>query len=83
MVKMGLLSALLVVTLFAFISISEASPHKPDPSCGNIACPLHYDPVCGSNGKTYSNGCFLGIAQRCESRRIRFRCQGECSQCGY
>ncbi|XP_064077191.1 PI-actitoxin-Avd5a-like [Macrobrachium nipponense] len=81
MVKTVILSGVLLVTLFAIIGTSEAGPRKPDPECGNIFCPLHVDPVCGSNGKTYSNGCFLSIAQRCENRNIKFRCQGECSQC--
>ncbi|XP_066948333.1 protease inhibitor 2-like [Macrobrachium rosenbergii] len=81
MVKMGLLSAVLIVTLFAIIGTSEAGPHNHKPGCGNTACIALYKPVCGSDGKTYSNSCFFDIAKRCSNPRLTVRCQGECSKC--
>ncbi|CAG7733578.1 unnamed protein product [Allacma fusca] len=33
-----------------------------DSSC---TCTFQYDPVCGSNGKTYSNGCVFKCAKNC------------------
>ncbi|XP_064077168.1 trypsin inhibitor ClTI-1-like isoform X1 [Macrobrachium nipponense] len=86
MVKMGLLSAGLLVTLFAIIGTSQAQfkdIRTRDPACGNIACTADYNPVCGSDGKTYSNGCHLGIAQRCEDSSLREYCKGRCGECGY
>ncbi|XP_066948326.1 turripeptide Pal9.2-like [Macrobrachium rosenbergii] len=82
MVKMGLLSAVLIVTLFAIIGTSEAGPHNHEPACDNIACTDDYTPFCGTDGKTYSNACALDVERRCRNPNLKVRCQGECSECG-
>ncbi|XP_066948334.1 turripeptide OL11-like [Macrobrachium rosenbergii] len=81
MVKTGLLSAVLLVTLFAIISTSEAGPLKLNPSCGNTFCLAVYKPVCGTDGNTYSNSCRLDIA-RCGNPGLRVHCEGRCGECG-
>lgn len=44
---------------------------------GHRACTMQWDPVCGSNGKTYGNLCELRHA-RCEMPQLVVRSKGEC-----
>lgn len=50
---------------------SDCIEQKPDP---NIVCTAQYDPVCGCNGKTYSNACVAS------TYGIRVVSKGECKK---
>jgi len=51
---------------------------KPIKKCPDV-CPAVFDPVCGSDGKTYSSNCHLGIAI-CKGSSVRFRHDGPCKK---
>lgn len=47
------------------------TPTKPEEQ---VVCPQIYDPVCGVNGKTYSNSCFAKVAG------VEIKYRGECGK---
>ncbi|KAG7390201.1 hypothetical protein PHYBOEH_007075 [Phytophthora boehmeriae] len=72
--------------IFAVLSLvvatvsSKYAPEAGSASDCDRACILIYDPVCGTDGKTYSNSCVFGV-EKCRSQddSLEIAYEGECS----
>ncbi|KAI8847388.1 hypothetical protein BC829DRAFT_396475 [Chytridium lagenaria] len=61
---------LVIILLLSTLHLISAQP------CRRI-CPTNYDPVCGSDRRTYSNSCALSLAS-CRDIRITLASKGAC-----
>nr|QGA30572.1 kazal-type serine protease inhibitor [Apostichopus japonicus] len=51
---------------------------EPRIDCSRRGCSRQYEPVCGSNGQTYSNPCLFKYAQHCDDQTLTRLSMGPC-----
>ncbi|XP_019361995.1 PREDICTED: ovomucoid-like [Gavialis gangeticus] len=70
-------TVLLALGLLCYLE-GAAGQDDQDDYPKNINCPAIYAPVCGTNGQTYRNRCYLRAQNRKSSGTIRVRHRGPC-----
>lgn len=69
--------ALIAVCLFALLALTAAQVEEAIQAASVCACPRNYQPLCGSDGHTYSNQCDLNCAKS-KGRAITVTKKGRC-----
>lgn len=75
------LKFLLVITWVKLATAFPPSYHEPDCNLEGCVCGNDYDPVCATNGKTYTNICLMSCASAADPT-IQFCSGGPCPQHG-
>ncbi|KAI1884995.1 hypothetical protein AGOR_G00215630 [Albula goreensis] len=72
--------ALLLLSVFSMAEESRPQPRKPE--CDKRAedgfCPKILDPVCGTDGNTYSNECALCYENKLRHTDVMIKHRGTC-----
>ncbi|XP_043845523.1 serine protease inhibitor Kazal-type 1-like [Dromiciops gliroides] len=71
---------LLSLALCCFLDAARAEDKVRDATCYQDlpGCHKNYDPVCGTNGKTYGNECMLCLENKEKGTHIRIKKEGDC-----
>ncbi|XP_073476647.1 serine protease inhibitor Kazal-type 1-like [Aquarana catesbeiana] len=73
--------AIVVLSLIFGLVNSEPAGEEREPVCdvnASLRCPKIYDPVCGSDKRTYDNECLLCAERQRKKVNIRITKDGSC-----
>ena len=63
-----------------YYSFCKVMNNKSTACVCNQACPLNYEPVCGSDGRTYANECVMKSEACNNQKMIIVKHQGTCKR---
>jgi len=66
---------------FALLTVVNKGPcaAKPNSNCPKL-CPNLWKPVCGDDGKTYSNKCQFNMTVHCSNTNVKLDYEGKCKE---
>ncbi|XP_077328762.1 serine protease inhibitor Kazal-type 1-like [Lithobates pipiens] len=78
---LSILAIFLLSLIFGHVNSEPASGEGREPICdvnASLRCPRIYDPVCGSDKRTYDNECLLCAERQRKKVNIRIAKKGSC-----
>ncbi|XP_073676042.1 serine protease inhibitor Kazal-type 1 [Garra rufa] len=71
------LAILICVSVLVYLSVAEKKQNKNN-DVPQVGCTREYNPVCGDDGKTYSNECMLHWENRDRDVKVSLKHVGAC-----
>ncbi|XP_029439950.1 serine protease inhibitor Kazal-type 1-like [Rhinatrema bivittatum] len=72
---------MLLICFQGYSGEEAGSDEGQEPNCNRypkIGCPKNYNPLCGTDGRVYSNECLLCLENLKRNFHVRIRKMGEC-----
>ncbi|CAG7731999.1 unnamed protein product [Allacma fusca] len=69
----------MLITAVVITRVTTSDPSRQSGGSGSCVCSQIFRPVCGTDGRTYSNACLLQCRKRCCNPNLEIKHQGNCT----